>query len=56
MTGAELKQIRHDLGLTQEEMGNKLGVTRSQVAKLEAENYKIKGAMLKLLERIKAED
>jgi transcriptional regulator with XRE-family HTH domain len=56
MTGAELKQLRQILGLTQKQMAEKLGVGRSQVAKLEVDEYKIRGAMLKLLERIIAED
>jgi len=55
MTGEELKQLRRDLRMTQAELANLLGVNRESVACMEADKYKIKGAMLKLLERIRAE-
>lgn len=55
MTGEELKQIRGKLRLTQQAMGELLGVGRGWVAKMEGGESPIKGTMLKLLERIKAE-
>ncbi len=55
MTGAELKELRKNLGLTQKQMGELVGVKLGQIAKLEAGDNRIAGAMLKLLEKIKAE-
>ncbi len=36
MNASELKTLRHTLGLTQDELGKRLGITRNAVAKLEA--------------------
>jgi transcriptional regulator with XRE-family HTH domain len=36
MTGQELSDLRHKLGLTQKQMGEKLGITLSAVFKLES--------------------
>lgn len=48
MTNRELKELRVKLGLTQTEMGLKLGITRGQIAKLEAGDSSIT-PMLELL-------
>lgn len=56
MTGEELKQLREELGWTQEEMAVRLGLRhRSQVHHLETGRTRITGPKLMLLRGIRAE-
>ena len=43
------KQIRSKLGLSQEEFGNKLGVTKSTISNIENGRFNITDTMIKLL-------
>ena len=41
MTGAELRQARRRLGMTQKELGEALGVHRNSVARMERDEFPI---------------
>jgi putative transcriptional regulator len=53
MTPNELKQLRHKLGKTQQEMGDLIGVSVSGYRKWEQGQREVKGAALKTLENLK---
>lgn len=53
MTSEEIQSIRKQLGLTQEQLSEKLGVTIHAVRKWEQGQRQIKGAALKLLQEMK---
>ena len=46
MTGAELRNVRHRLALTQQQLGEKLGVHRVTIAKWEASAAPIPRAIM----------
>jgi putative transcriptional regulator len=53
MTPNELKQLRHKLGKTQQEMADLIGVSVSGYRKWEQGQREVKGAALKTLENLK---
>lgn len=53
MTSEEIQAIRKRIGLTQEQLAEKLGVTIHAVRKWEQGQRQVKGAALKLLQEMK---
>jgi len=56
MTPDQLKQLRHSLGLTQEQMAERIGVSLHGYRKWEQGQRQVKGAALKMIEMIKGEN
>ena len=56
MTGQELQALRTRLGLTQEELGKKLGVRENTIWRWENEHHRIPETVAKLLEFIRKEE
>jgi transcriptional regulator with XRE-family HTH domain len=50
MTGEQLKQRRKELGLTQQEVADGLGISRERLSEWENGKFKISNAYVKLLE------
>ena len=55
MTGDELKQLRTRLGLTQDELGQRLGVARVTVARWELGLRQISEPMARLIQYLQKE-
>lgn len=55
MDKEELKALRVKLGLTQKEFGDKLGLKRSAIAKLESGKNGLRGSTLKLVEQLETQ-
>ena len=55
MTGNELRELRIQLGLTQEELGKRLGVARVTVARWELELRHIAEPMARLVQYLAKE-
>jgi len=56
MTPKDLKRIRQKLGLTQEDLAERLGVTRITVGRWETGMRRITEPMARLIKRIAAEE
>ena len=55
LKASELKRIREELGLTQEQLADEVGVHRVTVAKWEAGDRGIPGPVARLVQRIRHE-
>ena len=55
MTGEELKEVRMQLGLTQEELGERLGVRKNTVWRWENEQRRVPEPVVRLMQYLAKE-